>query len=636
MLIPVDFETAEAFIARAAEVVDRQDAHLYVDTSFAMWLTAIGPSSRAAFVDWASTLGDRLHVPAWTVQEFYRHHREKTQVAGIEKKCAAVEEALGKFIQHIGAYADGSLREGQPEATYVRELEDLKARVGRTLGAAKSWNYETAATEVIRWMNGRALERTQAFASFAELKRRGEVRYGHEVPPGFEDGHKRANRYGDLLFWEDVMDDAHGRQAAHVVVLTRDRKKDWFFSKPEAVVGPALRRLRGRWNPVPVPHPMLSFELLARTEAELLILDELYLGAVLWSRDRLRFGRFAAVTFGMTLDRLAAETAPPPSVAVRAGARSAADQVSLADAMRLIAAAKATTPTEAVAGLLTGLEGDAPAVEQFMENLTPDTVGAIEPVTLASFVRQLHDQALEGPSLAGRLAAHLLDLVDKVDAARASAIVGGILASAYYSANVPRNRPTGPLLQDAFEWQADVGVARTLFVLGRDLRRARSPALYLPGAAADLISVRIETSTSNAAVPAAVGQVYVGPQAVLTENVSAPELRLSSVLDGAMETTVADLVASLGRHFGLPIGLLAPAGASADEPRTVLDTIGLVVFDPVELPLRQGEVQPEPRPLEAGPDEDPGEIQDADGEPNAQEQEVDEEDTEFEEDEDLG
>ena len=83
MLIPVATEAAENFIVRARDTLALPDTHAYVDTSVAMWLTAVGPTSRAAFIAWSATLEDRIHVPAWTVQEYYRHHQSRTQVNGL-------------------------------------------------------------------------------------------------------------------------------------------------------------------------------------------------------------------------------------------------------------------------------------------------------------------------------------------------------------------------------------------------------------------------------------------------------------------------------------------------------------------------------------------------------------------------
>jgi len=592
MLIPVEVESANAFILRAREVLARPDTHLYVDTSLVMWLTAVGPTSRSAFLDWASTIGDRIHVPAWTIQEYYRHHRSRTLVTDVAEKCFAAEKAVSEFSVHMRIYADGPLVANQPEMAFIKELDDVRERAAKAIKIARSWNYEDAAAEVIAWMNDRALAKTRAFDSFDQLKRRGNVRYGHQVPPGFEDAHKQTNRYGDLIFWDDVVADARERHAPVVVVLTKDRKKDWFFSRPASEVGEDLKRLRGMWDPVPVPHPMLSFEMRSCANAEILLIDELYLGAIMWSTDKQRFGRLAAVSFGMNLDRLAAEIAPPPSIAARAAKRAADDTTSLQMGMDIVKAAKATQQGAPVANILASLEGEAPAVEEAIEGFTPERTRALSVEDIAGLSRRLYEGALSGPSAAAAFARRLLNSVDQMDASRASAIVGGMLVGAYLDNGAPRDRPVGQLLQEVFEWRVDPGIARTVAALKRDLKRLRSPALYLPSPNSNPIQVRIVASGSNTTTPVAVGQIYVGLQAVLVETASEPALLLTSLMGGAKEATVSDLVSTIGRHYGAPLDLLRLVDAGRDELRTILNTTGVDRFDPARLPARAADEAP--------------------------------------------
>lgn len=586
VLIPVASEAAEDFIVRARDTLQLAGTHVYVDTSLAMWLTAIGPSSRAAFIQWSSTLDDRVHVPAWTVHEYYRHHQRRTQVNGISEKCTAAEKALAELSAHMRIYADGPLVPGEPEMAFSKHLARAQEHVADATNIARKWDYQSAADEVIGWMNGRALASTMAFQSFDKLQQRGSVRYGHEVPPGFEDGHKSVNRYGDLMFWEDVVADAGERGAAVAVVLTRDRKKDWFLARMEADVSDVLRQLRGTWPAVPVPHPMLSLEMKASAKADLLLVDEHYLGAIMWSTDKDQFGRLAALTFGKSLEWLATATAPPPGIAARAAKRAASDTVSMLTASSLIRATKAIAAPP-VLEMLATLEGEAPEIEEALGTFTPERLQAMVAEELASLARRTYDLALVGPSPAAALAGRLLDAVDKVDALHASAIVGGMLVGAYFDGAAVRDRPVGNLLQEVFEWCADQGVARTLTLLGKDLLRSRSPALYLPSSTARPLEVRIDASESNTTTPVTVGQLYIGPQAVLVDPAVDPETALSALLLGAQETTVEALVEAVGRHYGIPLDLLQLADTAPDETRTILISTGVDRFDPYRLPLRQ-------------------------------------------------
>jgi len=65
----------------------------------------------------------------------------------------------------------------------------------------------------------------------ATLEAKGTARYTQDVPPGFLDRRKvdaptkGSNRYGDFLFWEEVIQHARTIGARTVIIVTRDRKE---------------------------------------------------------------------------------------------------------------------------------------------------------------------------------------------------------------------------------------------------------------------------------------------------------------------------------------------------------------------------------------------------------------------------
>lgn len=585
MLIPVAVESAEDFLERVRGVLAQDGTHIYVDTSLVMWLTALGPTSRASFVQWAETFGDHVHVPAWTVQEYYRHYRDRTQTTAIADKCLAVEQAIDDLAKHMRVYADGSLSPGQPEMAFVKELEEARQGMRRATKVARGWDHEVPAAEIINWMNARVLPKTRVFDGFSELKRRGGQRYSHEVPPGFEDGHKGQNRFGDLLFWEDVVADAAERKAKTVVIFTRDRKKDWFYSRIDAHVGQGLKQLSGRWPPVPVPHPMLSLELKSAAKAELLLVDELYMGGLMWLADKARFGRLAAVTFGRDIDWLAERLAPPPTVAARSRKRDAADTIALLQASRILKAAKAA-PSEAVEAVLASLAASAPTVDDQIASFTPAKIASLDGRDTAALSRQLYVRALEGPSAEEALARRLIDSIDAVDAEHASAIIVGMLVGAYFTGTGTRERPIGDLLPEVLSWRADPGIRRVLDLLASTLKSARSPALWYPSASDTPLPVRIDAASGLATTPVSVGRIFVGEQSVLVRNALEPESELSAQLGGRSIATAREVVEAVARYYGIPSDLVQLADAEPGETRTIVAGSGFERFDQSKQPLR--------------------------------------------------
>jgi hypothetical protein len=515
-----------------------------------------------------------------------------------------VAKAVANFKSQVRLIADGPLLPGEPEAVYLNKIDGVQSELLSLTRAAKAWNYNEASAEVIGWMNAHALDSSGIFARFDRLKEAGGARYAHDVPPGYEDRRKGLNRYGDLLFWQDVVADAQRRAAGRVIVLTRDRKEDWYGTAPEPEVGPALRRLKSRWEPVPSPHPMLSFEIRTQAGCELLLLDELYLGALLWRADKNRFGRFSAVALTMSAEKLSNELAPPPSPQMRAATRQADDRISPTQALELVRGALEQPPSAAQLDMLEALGGDAPIAEQTTDRITPDWVGLQDGATLASFSRQVFDLAATAQPFATWATRRLLDIVDQMDAEHASAVVGGMLAAAFYDNAAPRNRPAGHLLQEVYAWAVDPGCERILKLLASRLRAVHSAAVVLPDGIRASLDVRLEASDAVATVPPTLGQLYLGAQAILTEQAVGDEVRLRDLLGGRQEATVGEIVDAVGRHYGVPLECLASVKSDHDESWSVGEATGMERFGPLNQPTR-GNAAPEEVPDKtAEPDQD--------------------------------
>lgn len=83
------------------------------------------------------------------------------------------------------------------------------------------------------------------------LSKEGEIRYSKQIPPGYKDakkdekpGSKIERKYGDLIIWKQIIDEAKKRSKP-VIFVTNDSKEDWVrYSSDKKRLGPktALRR----------------------------------------------------------------------------------------------------------------------------------------------------------------------------------------------------------------------------------------------------------------------------------------------------------------------------------------------------------------------------------------------------------
>ncbi len=71
-----------------------------------------------------------------------------------------------------------------------------------------------------------------------DVAKDGKERYEREIPPGFADKDKPAHlRYGDLVFWFQVLEFATASSAS-IIVVTNDAKEDWWTKPKGQLFGP--------------------------------------------------------------------------------------------------------------------------------------------------------------------------------------------------------------------------------------------------------------------------------------------------------------------------------------------------------------------------------------------------------------
>src|SRR5262249_53832613 len=142
--------------------------------------------------------------------------------------------------------------------------------------AEKSDQFAIGVQQVSTYIDARLLP-GPLYEVVADIEADERVRNRGVIPPSFKDAHKRGgkradgateeppppgdNSFGDLVFWREVLRNAANVRAAAVVVLTADRKNDWFENHlGDQGLTEAIRKRIPRPRPVPAPHPLLVRE----------------------------------------------------------------------------------------------------------------------------------------------------------------------------------------------------------------------------------------------------------------------------------------------------------------------------------------------------------------------------------------
>lgn len=583
---------ASAFIKRAAELLDDPLTSIYVDTSFLMWLTKGGADSRQQFIAWAQSAGKRVHVPVWTYHEYYRHNTRDTLRSDLSAEAKKLKDATRQYIAIAQTYADNSFKTGFSDESFARELKELDAKVKSVTDTAGQWDYPSAAKQLRDWMSERLCRSKVVFDLMDRIGQSGEARYTQDVPPGYLDRikadspEKGSNKFGDLIMWEEVLSHVNGNGVGNVVLLTRDRKLDWFAPAGEPTLDGDLERLGARWNPVPAPHPTLVLELRERTQAkELMLLDSLYLGAILHHGGGLTHSRLISYSLGVSSAGYMAlaqntqggEVAEGRATGVRP--QRVSEPISIGQARSVCQLALVPVEPDQrsrpVAERLAELQGELPAVEASIAAFTHETLARLSVEDAAVFARIVADQALaEGGLLARAMANRLLGLLPQANADVAAGVYAGFLSSSYFDGSVPRLAPKAWDLQALFDQLGDPAYAGVLKCFGRSLSAAGSEAMFIPSSPLERLTLRFAHDTSQEQIPMVLQQISVGSQNLLTEVGRALPENLFEIVGRRGVVSADDLLKVAADRFGLPLKLIDLTGAQ--EEFTLPETIGFI------------------------------------------------------------
>ncbi|MBY5565410.1 hypothetical protein HFO41_31765 [Rhizobium leguminosarum] len=245
--LPLTGVPANDLAAEGADLLQAPRTLVYIDTSFLMWMTRIGTKSRSELIAWLTDwCGARLAVPAWSAHEYYRHLKDRTILEELAKHLTGMRNIAEHSFDFLYPFLDEPLG-GASDNTrqLVRTREVLSSLGGLTeMLSGCSEQFHANVREVTTFANAHALRESALFDYFDNLDAVASARYEGRMPPGYQDRKKKPlkvevegemaeegrNRWGDLIFWREILDHARSRRATAIVVLTRDGKSDWHMA----------------------------------------------------------------------------------------------------------------------------------------------------------------------------------------------------------------------------------------------------------------------------------------------------------------------------------------------------------------------------------------------------------------------
>jgi len=243
-----------------------RDALIVLDTNVLLNLYRLPTTARDELLGVLELLKDRLWIPHQVALEF---QRKRLSVIASERK--ATEDALtatNDLVDDIktkvlGLQIDkrGLGIETQP---LLDELEKANNQLLDAIKATHNAQLDISASDPVRQRLDELLENrvgngptTQE--ELNQLINLGEERFKEKIPPGFADIDKEKNpneatfnfdhinyqrKFGDLILWRQLIQHVKNAKIKTVLLITADRKEDWWWREQGKTVGPHPELIR--------------------------------------------------------------------------------------------------------------------------------------------------------------------------------------------------------------------------------------------------------------------------------------------------------------------------------------------------------------------------------------------------------
>jgi hypothetical protein len=239
---------------------------IVVDTNVLLNLYRLPTTARDELISVLELIKDRLWIPHQVALEFQRN---RLTVISSERK--VTEDALTfacDLLNNIKKKVDtlqidkrGLGIESQPLLT---QLETSNDQLVKAIKAAHEAQLDISSVDPVRDILDLLLENRvgagpTSQADLEVLTAGGEDRFKDKIPPGFADADKEKNpheatfifdnikyqrKFGDLILWRQLIQHAKNTNTKAVLLVTADRKDDWWWREHNKTIGPHTELVR--------------------------------------------------------------------------------------------------------------------------------------------------------------------------------------------------------------------------------------------------------------------------------------------------------------------------------------------------------------------------------------------------------
>lgn len=270
-------KTVDEHLCEIAELAKDPQTLIFLDTNILAYLYKLHEAARSEFFAWSDSVKSvgRLNVPAWAASEYLVRVTSKTLEAYTPKGKEPTQtiRALDSLHQTASLFVDDALLDraglAPDRMAYVSEFRAVIDALKTYLRVFSQQFDPGVIHQQIQTHLSSAVLDSDLVALCAKAGKEGEARYKHRMPPGFCDGHKEENAFGDLIIWYEILEKSASVAAEYpkVLFITNDEKSDWVYAPKMRyqLVGTSRRAVGNSKPEIKVADPRLLSEFRRKT-----------------------------------------------------------------------------------------------------------------------------------------------------------------------------------------------------------------------------------------------------------------------------------------------------------------------------------------------------------------------------------
>lgn len=206
------------------------------DTNSLLNLYRYSPTSRKDIFEIINKISTRIFLTNQVTFEFNKNRYEN--INNLIKNHNDFVATLEKINNEIISKSSSPLLSKTLSVKFETLLEQIKFEIqSKSNNFLSLFNDDPIYNELKEIFKDKVLEEFDE-TQMSKILKDGETRYSQKIPPGYSDGNKQENKFGDLIIWKEIINFAKSANKP-IIFISDDRKDDWIWKlKDGKIIGP--------------------------------------------------------------------------------------------------------------------------------------------------------------------------------------------------------------------------------------------------------------------------------------------------------------------------------------------------------------------------------------------------------------